>query len=79
MNLIRNNLRAYRYRRQLAEIAYHQRRCEVLYIEIHSTEISGRSKSHANRTELLAQLSAMRAHHRYMIEQLKAQIYGGAK
>ncbi len=67
MNLIRN----IRYRRQLAEIAYHQRRCEEFRLMAESVIQTGR---YERDSKYAAQMSACAAHHRYMIEQLKAQI-----
>lgn len=67
MNLIRN----IRYRRQLAEIAYHQRRCEEFRLMAESAVQTGR---YERDSKYAAQMSACAAHHRYMIEQLKAQI-----
>lgn len=74
MDLIRNYLRNYRYRRQLAEIAYHQRRCEEINNTIYAVEMFGRNRSNPEKADFLSKMSAMRAHHRYTIEQLKAQI-----
>mgnify|MGYP006900065980 CR=1 FL=1 len=72
LQLIRN----IRYRRQLAEIAYHQRRCEEFRLMAESAVQTGR---YERGSKYAAQMSACAAHHRYMIEQLKAQIYGGAE
>lgn len=70
MNLIRN----IHYRRELAEIAYHQRRCEEIDNTIYAVEMFGRNRSDPEKADFLSKMSAMRAHHRYMIEQLKVQI-----
>lgn len=72
LQLIRN----IRYRRQLAEIAYHQRRCEEFLLMAESAVQTGR---YERDSKYAAQMSACAAHHRYMIEQLKAQIYGGSE
>lgn len=75
MNLIRN----IRYRRQLAEIAYHQRRCDEIDNTIYAVEMFGRNRPNPEKDDFLSKMSAMRAHHRYMFEKLKAQINGGAE
>lgn len=67
MNLIRN----IRYRRELAEIAYHQRRCEDYRLKAESAVNVGR---YERDSKYAAQMSECAAHHRYMIEHLKAQI-----
>lgn len=71
MNLIRN----IRYRRQLAEIAYHR---DVIadYINLR-TELREDFGLVSNQGAII-RCNKKIEHHRDMIEQLKSQIYGGA-